>query len=214
VRKTFLMMTIVLSMTMRLPGGDLLGFGVGTITLFQKDPFSPGTVYATWVDIRNYITGSEARLNLFGLEIDGYVFQAQGDIIEITEQGRPVYRDDISQRYFGMVAVGASTEVASFTRLGLGLGTSLGVDVGLDRTLLFWAGDKGNIYTAETQIEFLQNIQLEYRMKMDLFLGHFILGINYQVPSIGASFLLLTKDALQPDWERGRLAFTFISRFF
>ena len=213
-RKTAVLLAIILSFTIQLPGGDLLSFGFGRITLFQEDPFSPETVYAHWVDTHNYITGSEARLNLFGLEIDGYIFQTQGEITEITDQGRPKYRDDISKRYFGMLMVGTSTEVASFTRLGLGVGTSLGVDVGLDRALFFWVGDRENIYAAETQLEFFQNIQLEYRMKMDIFIGHFILGINYQVPSTEASFLDITKEALQPDWNRGRLGFTLISRLF
>jgi len=214
VRKTAVLLAIILSFTIQLPGSELLSFGFGRITLFQQDPFSPETVYADWVDTRNYITGSEARLNLFGLEIDGYIFQAQGEIIEITDQGKPEYEGGISKRYFGMVMVGTSTEVASFTRLGLGVGTSLGVDVGLDRALFFWVGDRENIYAAETELEFFQNIQLEYRMKMDLHIGHFILGVNYQVPSTGANILILTKEALQPDWARGRLGFTLLSRLF
>lgn len=213
-RKIFLILAIILFFTIQLPGGDLFSFGFGRITLFQENPFSPETIYAHWVDTRNYITGSEARLNLLGLEIDGYIFQTQGEITDINEQGRPVYRDDISKRYFGMLTVGISTEVASFTRLGLGVGTSLGVDVGLAHELLFWAGDRNNIYTAENRFEFIQNTRLEYRMKMDLYLGHFILGLNYQVPSSAANILLLTGEALQPDWEYGRLGFTFISRFF
>lgn len=213
-RKTAIILAMILSFTIQLPGGELLSFGFGRISLFQEDPFSPETVYAHWVDTHNYITGSEARLNLFGLEIDGYIFQAQGEITKITDQGRPQYLGDISMRYFGKLMIGTSTEVASFTRLGLGVGTSLGVDVGLDRELFFWVGDRENIYAAETQLEFFQNIQLEYRMKMDLYIGHFILGINYQVPSTGADLLDLTKEALQPAWTRGRLGFTLLSRLF
>lgn len=213
-RKSVVILTIILSLTTQLYGGELFSFGFGRISFFQKDPFSPETIYAHWVDTHNYITGSEARLNLLGLEIDGYLFQAQGEITDVTEQGRPLYRDDISMRYFGMLLVGTSTEVASLTRLGLGVGTSLGVDVGLNRELFFWVGDRENIYTTETQLEFYQNIRLEYRMKMDLFLGHFILGVNYQVPSTCANILDLTKEALQPDWARGRLGFTLISRLF
>ena len=213
-RKSVVILAILLSFTIQLPGSDLFSFGFGRITLFQEDPFSPETVYAHWVDTHNYITGSEARLNLLGLELDGFMFQSQGEITDVTEQGRPVYRDDISMRYFGMLIMGISTEVASYTRLGLGVGTSLGVDVGLDRELFFWVGDRENIYTSDTQLEFYQNIQLEYRMKMDIFIGHFILGINYQVPSTKACFLDITKEALQPDWGRGRLGFTLLSRLF
>jgi len=214
VRKTTIILAMILSFAIHLPAGDLFSFGFGRVTLFQEDPFSPETIYAHWVDARNYITGSEARLNLFGLEIDGYLFQAQGEITDVTDQGRPVYKDDISNRYFGGLMVGTSTEVASFTRLGLGVGTSLGVDVGLDRELFFWVGERQNIYCDESQLEFFQNIQLEYRMKMDLYLGHFILGVNYQVPSVGANILAITKEALQPDWNRGRLGFTLLSRLF
>ncbi len=213
-RKAAIILTIALSFTIQLPGGDLFSFGFGRVSLFQEDPFSPETIYADWIDANNYITGSEARLNLLGLEIDGFMFKTQGEITDVTEQGRPVYRDDISMRYFGGLIIGTSTEVASYTRLGLGVGTSLGVDVGLDRKLFFWVGDRENIYNSDTRLEFFQNIQLEYRMKMDIFIGHFVLGINYQVPSTQASFLDITKEALQPDWNQGRLGFTLLSRLF
>jgi hypothetical protein len=193
---------------------SLISFGFGTITQFQEDPFSPETSYVDWIDLRNYYTGSEARLRVFGAELDGYVFHSQGNIIDINELNRPVYEDDISQRLFGMFSLGFSTEVASFTRLGLGIGTSLGVDIGTGGTWDFWMGDRENIYFSDEKLDFYKKINLEYRAKLDLSIGSFILSMNYQVPTKNFSYQYASWENLSPCWDKGKLGFSFISRFF
>jgi len=214
VKKLCALSVLLCILILPLQSQDFFNFGFGTITQFQEDPFSPETHYVKWVDLRNYYTGSEARLRIFGAELDGYVFHSQGNIIDINDQNRPVYENDISQRIFGMLTLGFSTEVASFTRLGLGIGSSLGVDVGPGGSWDFWMGDRQNIYTDLEKIEFFRKITMEYRIKLDLSLGSFIFSMHYQVPAQNFSYENASWENMTPSWKNGRLGFSFISKFF
>lgn len=193
---------------------DLFDFGVGTVSQFQENPLSQDTMYADWVDISNYLTGSEARLRLLGVDLDANLFHTQGNIVGVTEYGQPIYEDDISHRIFGVATIGISSDVASLTQLGLGLGTRYGLNIGKGRSLSFWAGDKDNIYTQATYKDFFANITLDYRAKLDLRIGGFILSLHYQVPSRGFSYADPSLANLEPDWEQGKIGTAIIGRMF
>jgi len=214
VKKTILLLSLVLLL---LPAavfsGEVFSLGVGSINQVQVDPFHPDTQIASLIDVHNWATGGEIRASLLNVNLEGYVLIQQGEIIDVTESGMPVFADDIAQRLFGMVALGFSTKVASCTTLSLAAGSLLGLDVRQNFTGLFWMGDQDNVYSAARWDEFYQNIVLAYRARLDLNLGNFSLGLHYQVPSQGYSVAYHETQALIPDWSQGKLGFSFITKF-
>ena len=137
-KKTILLLSLVLLL---LPAavfsGEVFSLGVGSINQVQVDPFHPDTQIASLIDVHNWATGGEIRASLLNVNLEGYVLIQQGEIIDVTESGMPVFADDIAQRLFGMVALGFSTKVASCTTLSLAAGSLLGLDVRQNFTGLF-----------------------------------------------------------------------------
>jgi hypothetical protein len=214
VRKTIILFSLVLLL---LPtavfSGELFSLGFGSINQVQVDPFHPDTQIASLIDVHNWATGGEIRASLLNVNLDGYLLIQQGQIIDVTESGMPVFADDIAQRLFGMVALGFSTEVASCTTLSLAAGSLIGLDVHQNFSAQFWMGDQDNIYSATGWDEFYQHVVLAYRARLDLNLGNFSLGVHYQVPSQGYSVAYYETEALIPDWNQGKFGFSFITKF-
>jgi len=207
---TFLVILLLIALPL---AGDAMDFGVGPFIQFQADPFSPETRYATWIDTRNYLNGYEARVRLQKLELDGHLFLRQGNIKDVTEEGKPVYEDDIAQKLFGALAVGFSTEVASYTRLGFALAFPMGIDVATGYVPYFWMGRPHNIFSTEDRTTFMRNITFDYRFKFDLRIAHFIFSAMYQVPSADFSIARFNQAALAPQWSQGKLGFALVSMF-
>ena len=194
--------------------GNLISFGFGSVNQFQLDPFSPETPFASIVDVHNWATGGEARLRVLGVNFEGYALIQQGEIIDVTEEGKPVFKDDISQRIFGMIGAGFSTEVAEFTTLSLAAGALTGIDITKGFGVNLWMGDRNNVFSHATWRDFLANVPLAYRVRLDLNLGGFSIGIHYQVPSHDFSYNNFTWDAMAPNWRQGKIGASFITKFF
>ena len=193
--------------------GSLFSVGFGSINQFQLDPFNVETQVATIIDVHNWATGGEVRVRFLGVNIDAYMLVQQGDIIAVTENGMPVFEDDVSQRLFGMVGLGVSTKVASFTTLSFSAGTLTGLDVKQDFSVAFWMGDRNNVLSQTDWKDFYTQIPLAYRLRLDLNLGSFSLGFHYQVPSQGYSIAYHEAEALIPAWDQGKIGFSLINRF-
>jgi hypothetical protein len=196
-----------------LPGRTPVSFAYGTITQFQADPFSQDTCWATWVDVGNYQAGSEARLRLASLELDATVFLRQGDIIDVTPEGLPVFADDVANHLSGIIAAGFSTEVASYTRMGFLVGAFWGIDIKTPNSVVCWLGDGSNVSGPDPE-EWMRRAKIAYRWRMDLELGSWTIGIDYQVPSSDWTLAVPSFQALQPLWNEGRLGFVLLSRLF
>ena len=194
--------------------GTYFSLGFGSINQLQSNLVNPEPNLATVVDVTNWATGAELRAKVLGLQIDGYLLFQQGEIVDVTEQGRPLFADGISQRLFGMLGVGCSTEVATATTLSLMAGSLLGLNVSQNYNAIFWAGSEDNVCTRGNWGEFLSQIPLAYRMRFDINLSRFSFGIHYQVPSQGFSYAQNSWAALEPDWQQGRIGASFITTIF
>ena len=194
--------------------GSLFSLGFGSINQFQLDPFHSETQVASIVNVQNWATGGEVRARILGVNIDGYLLIQQGDIIAVTENGMPVFEDDIAQRLFGMIGLGFSTKVATFTTLSVAAGALSGFDVSQDFSVAFWMGERDNVLGRTSWKDFYTQIPLAYRLRLDLNLGNFSLGIHYQVPSQGYSIAFHESEALIPDWDQGKIGFSFMTGFF
>lgn len=192
----------------------LISLGFGSISQFQYNPFSEDVPYAAVVDVHNWATGGELRAHLFGLKIDGYALIQQGEIIAVSEVGKPIFKDEIVQRVFGMISVGLSTEVATCTTLTFGVGATYGINVGPRFETTYWMGDESNTYVLEYWEDFFKQINLSYRLRLDFNLGGYSVGVHYQVPSSGFSYASREKDLLTPDWKGGRIGASFITSIF
>ena len=192
---------------------DLFSLSFGSINQFQKDLFAPETQLASVIDVHNWATGGEMRAKVLGLDLDGYLLIQQGEIIDVTDNGRPVFQDDIAQQLFGMFGLGITTRVASFTTLSISAGTLTGLDISQGFGVSFWMGDRENVFSRETWRDFLAQTKLAYRMRLDLNLGNFSLGLHYQVPSQGFSYANTEAEALKPLWSQGKIGASFITRF-
>lgn len=194
--------------------GNLFSMGFGSINQFQLNPFAPETAIASIVDVHNWATGGEVRLKFLGINFEGYALIKQGEIIDVTESGKPVFKDDIAQRIFGMVGAGFSTEVAKFTTISFAAGALTGIHITQGFGVDFWIGDQSNIFSTDSCREFLAQVPLAYRMRMDLNLGSFTIGVHYQVPSQGFSYANPDWDAMTPNWQQGKFGASFITKFF
>lgn len=192
----------------------LFKLGFGSINQFQLPIPSPGIQQASLIDVRNWATGGELRARVLGINIDSYLLIQQGKIIDVTEQGKAVFEDDIAQRLFGMVGVGLSTKVAEFTTLSLAAGTLVGLDVSSGFDVRLWMGTTDNYFSRERSAEFFANTTVAYRMRFDFNLGGFSVGLHYQVPSLGFSYANPEAALLEPDWGQGKIGASFITTFF
>lgn len=214
-KKFFISLSLVILLPSLLIAGSFFSLGFGSINQFQLDLFSPETQFASVIDVHNWATGGEVRAKVLGINLEGYLLIQQGEIIDVTETGMPVFQDDVAQRLFGMVGLGFSTEVASFTTLSLAAGALTGLDISQDFGVTFWMGERENVYGQQTAADFFSQVPLAYRARIDLNLGNFSLGFHYQVPSQGFTYANRADTyALIPDWQAGKIGASFITRLF
>lgn len=194
--------------------GNLFSLGFGSINQFQLDPFDPESNVATLVDVHNWATGGELRMRLLGINLEGYALIQQGEIIDVTEEGKPVFKDDVAQKIFGMVGLGFSTKVAELTTLSFAAGALTGFDINQGFEVDFWMGDRSNVFSTQDWRDFFSRVPLAYRVRLDIHLGNFSLGFHYQVPSSGFSYGNPDYDLMVPDWRQGKIGASFITKFF
>ena len=197
-----------------LMASDLFSLGFGSINQFQLPIATPGLQQASLIDVRNWATGGELRARVLGVNFDGYMLIQQGEIIDVNEYGKAIFKDDVAQQLFGMVGVGLSTKVASFTTLSLAAGTLLGLDISPGFDAKLWVGTRDNVFTREQFNDFLSSITIASRMRLDLNLGGFSVGLHYQAPSRGFSHANPEWSLLEPDWDAGKIGASFITTFF
>ncbi|MDD3671500.1 MAG: hypothetical protein PHR01_09505 [Sphaerochaetaceae bacterium] len=212
--KRIVIASIVILLVMFSVFGDSFDLGIGPFTQFQENPFSPDVQYATWVDANNYLPGYEVRLRIRRIEIDTYLISRQGNIIDVTPEGKPIYEQEISRKISGTVSIGSSTEVAAFTRLGFAVGFPMGLDIHKgSQKYSFWIGSDDNMYSKPNWVPFYQHISIHYRMKLDFRIAPYVLSVAYEVPSNDFSIVNFNQKALLPRWEQGRISFAFITMF-
>lgn len=213
-RKFIITLSLILFLPSLIFSSKLFSLGFGSISQFQMNLFSENVVEADVIDVHNWATGFEFRLKLLGINLDSHLLIQQGDIIEVNEQGKAIFADDIAQKLFGMVGLGFSTKAASLTTLSFGVGTLMGLNVDDKFNVDFWLGDEQNIYQKGNEIEFWENVSLAYRMRLDFNIGNFSLGVHYQVPSNNFSYANAELDALMPVWSKSKIGASFVTSFF
>lgn len=182
--------------------------GFGAVQEFQIGVGEPTIQTADLIDVNNWATGSELRFELLNLiSLDGYVLIKQGTIVDVTENGNPVFANDIFQHFFGMVALSIKTEVASLTTLSIGAGTQYGLDLYSNDNPRLWVSSKDNIVGVSSFDEFKKNLSIAYRARLDFNFSRFSLGVFFLVPSIAGE-----NDSLAPDWKKGKIGASFITR--
>ena len=184
--------------------------GLGGVQELQIEVGDSQLQTADIVDVHNWATGSELRFQMFDLiTLDGYALIKQGDIINVTEEGKPVFENEIYQRFFGMLTLGLTTKVAALTTLSLGAGTSWGVDLYSHNSPHFWISDKENLVGVTPFEDFIKSLSISYRARLDFNFSRYSLGIFFAVPSIAGE-----NDTLAPDWEKGKIGAAFITQLF
>jgi hypothetical protein len=187
-----------------------LSLGVGPIQEFQTEFGSPKIQIVDVIDVNNWASGSEIRAELYNtLSLDGYMLLKQGDIIDVTEDGKPVFENDISQRFFGMLGLSLKTKVATLTTLSVGAGAMYGIDLYTHESPHFWVSNTENIVGVSTFENFINNLSLAYRARLDFNFSRFSLGVSIVVPSLDTD-----EDSFLPDWKKGKIAASFITRVF
>lgn len=214
VRKFIIIICLILLLPSLIFSSKLFSLGFGTISQFQMNLFSENVVEADVINVHNWATGFELRLKLLGMNIDSHLLIQQGDIIEVSEQGTAIFADDIAQKLSGMIGVGFSTNAAALTTLSFSAGTLVGLNADDKFNIDFWLGDEQNIYQNGNEVEFWENVSLAYRLRFDLNIGNFSLGLHYQVPSNGFSYANAEIDALMPVWSKSKIGASFVTTFF
>ena len=214
VKRILYIVSLLLLLPVILSAGNLVSLGFGSISQFQLDVKTPGLQNAEIVDVHNWATGGELRTKILGVNIDGYLLIQQGEIIDVTENGKPVFAYDFAQRLFGMVGIGFSTEVAAYTTLSFSAGSLAGMNISPGFDLKVWMGEEDNVFSRENWKEFFSQVPLAYRMRLDFNLAGFSVGIHYQIPSLGFSYANPDWVAMEPDWSHGKIGASFITSFF
>ncbi len=214
-KRSFVTFILTLFILSALIAGPNFSFGFGSISQLQRN-FIDGTLNAAaLVDVHNWATGAEARLNIFFLNLESYLLMQQGEIVEVDEHGLPIFEDNIAQRLHGMVGIGFSTKAAVATTASFTVGTLMGLNMSPGFGLEFWMGSEDNVYQPEREAVFWRDVSLAYRARIDInFFSRFSFGIHYQVPSSRFSVNNLAWEALVPDWNQGRLGASFITKVF
>lgn len=184
--------------------------GFGAIQEFQVELGSPQIQTVDIIDVHNWASGSELRLELYNtLSLDGYILLKQGEIIDVTEDGKPVFEYDISQRFFGMLGLSMKTKVAALTTLSLGAGALYGIDIYTNQSPRFWVSRKDNLVGITPLEQFVENISIAYRCRLDFNFSRFSLGVSLLVPSTEGDDV-----SFAPDWKKSKIAASFITRVF
>ncbi|MFA5513480.1 MAG: hypothetical protein WDA17_00995 [Sphaerochaetaceae bacterium] len=212
-KRILLSISLILLIPTLLFSSKLFYLGFGSISQFQYNLFTSDIQQAKVIDVHNWATGVEMRSKVLGINFDTHMLIQQGNIIAVTEQGKAVFENDIAQRLFGMVTVGFSSKAATFTTFSIGAGSAVGLNVTPNFNVEMWMGSPDNIYEKENTKQFWENVSLSYRLRIDLNIGSFSLGLHYQVPSDGFSYANCGISNLTPDWEKGKVGASFITRF-
>lgn len=213
-KKIISIVSLLLLLPTILLAGNLFSLGFGSISQFQLDAVATGLQNASVVDVHNWATGGELRAKVLGINLEGYLLIQQGEIVDVTENGKPVFANDIAQRLFGMVGVGFSTEVAAYTTLSLTAGSLVGMNISPGFDVQVWMGEENNVFSRESWNDFFSQVPLAYRMRLDINLAGFSFGVHYQVPSLGFSYANSDWAAMEPDWAHGKIGASFITSFF
>ncbi|MDC7244695.1 MAG: hypothetical protein PQJ47_02120 [Sphaerochaetaceae bacterium] len=183
--------------------------GFGSVSEFQVDFGSPSIRTVDIVDVTNWATGWELRLRAFMFSLDGYMLVQQGEITDVTDDGKPVYTDDYAQIISGMMALSIGTEVAQNTRLSLGIGSLYGINIHSNWSPEFWISSEDNIVGVTPSEDFWEAVSVAYRARLDFNFYRFTVGLFVTVPSEKGSL-----DTMTPDWESGKIGAAFITTLF
>ena len=184
--------------------------GFGGIQEFQLEFGSSSIQTVDVIDVSNWASGTEMRFEVYKtFSFDAYVLLKQGNITDVTDDGKPVFENDISQRFFGMFGLSLKTKVATLTTLSLGAGSLYGIDLYSDGVPHFWVSDKENLVGVTPLEDFTANLSIAYRARLDFNFSRFSLGVSFLVPSMTNS-----ETPFTPDWEKGKIAASFITRVF
>jgi hypothetical protein len=205
VKRLVTLLFIICLFLVPLTAGRLFSVGFGSMSQLQIDLTDSNVQPASIIDVHNWATGFEVRTTVLGMNTEAYMLIQQGDIIDVTEGGMPVYADDVAQKLFGMVAVGFTTKSSPLTTLSFGAGTRLGMNVSPDFGVEFWAGDESNLYTQKSTEEFFSDMMIAYRIRLDLNIKKISFGLHYEVPSSGFTYSQPETELLIPDWSQGKI---------
>lgn len=212
-KRFVILLTVIVLFSPLLSASKLFSLGFGSITQFQEEFSVPGLQQATFIDVNNWATGVEARLKLLGINLDANMLIQQGEIVEITEEGRAVFADDIAQKLFGLIAIGFSSKSSPFTTFSLGVGPQWGANISKEFAFEFWVGSPDNIFRGDWN-QFLSDMSLSYRARIDLNIKKLSLGVFYQVPTNGFSVNQCQLTNLSPLWSEGRVGASMIMGLF
>ena len=186
-----------------------VSIGFGSVSEFQVDFGSSSIRIVDVVDVRNWATGWESRFQAYMFSFDAYLLVQQGEIIDVTAEGKPVFADDFSQILSGMMALSIGTEVAQNTRLSIGVGSLYGVNLHSDWTPEFWISSEDNIVGVTPSEDFFEALSIAYRARLDFNFYRFSVGLFVTVPSERGAI-----DTLSLDWEKGKIGASFITNLF
>lgn len=108
-----------------------------------------------------------------------------------------------------MLGLSLKTKVATLTTLSVGAGAMYGIDLYTHESPHFWVSNTENIVGVSTFENFINNLSLAYRARLDFNFSRFSLGVSIVVPSLDTD-----EDSFLPDWEKGKIAASFITRVF
>ncbi len=206
-RKSVYILVVLLTVMTHL-GASPFSLHLGTIQEFQKPVGSEELREADIIDGRNWASGGEMRLSAAFLSLDTYMIMKQGEIIDVIEDGKAVFLNDIQQRYFGMAALSVSTKVAAFTTVSIGAGPAYGINLYPGWQPEVWLFHEGNVLNEASRSDPLRDFTLSYRARMDISFSRFSVGVSYSVSSFGP------EDPYVPDWAEGKIGFSFITTVF
>jgi len=208
-RRLTILLLILIIPALSLSASSQTSIGLGSVSEFQIDFGSPSIRIVDVVDVTNWATGWELRMQAFMFSLDGYMLVQQGEIIDMTTEGKPVYTDDFAQIISGMLAFSIGTEVAQNTRLSLGIGSLYGVNLHSDWSPEFWVSSEDNIVGVTPSEEFWESLSVAYRARLDFNFYRFSVGLFVTVPSETG-----TLDTMTPNWEEGKIGASFITHIF
>ncbi len=208
-RRRLIIVLLCLLLPTFLLSASAVSLGVGSVSEFQIDFGSPSIRIVDVVDVGNWATGWEARLQAWMFSLDGYMLVQQGEIVDVTDDGKPVFENDFSQIVSGMLAFSIGTEVAQSTRLSIGVGSLYGINLHSNWSPEFWISNEENIVGATPTDEFFESLSLAYRARLDFNFYRFSVGLFVTVPSEEGDL-----DTAAIDWEKGKIGLTFITTLF
>ncbi len=205
-KKTIASIIVILLTVSAAVSASPFSVNIGTISEFQVPVGSQDILQADVIDVNNWAGGSEIRLTAAFLSLDAYMITKQGEIVDVVDGGEAAFADGIQQRVFGMADLSITTKVADFTTLSVGAGPAYGIKLYSGWEPEFWLYNEDNLIGQDVLSHLLDDFTLSYRARLDFSFSRFSYGISYSVSGIGPN------DPYTPDWEKGKLAVSFITR--